>query len=69
MSDADTKMNLWVAPDVNLPNWFVQNKEVLPGHIMEYTITSKEGSMKSETIKIIDDISKVINPKEYKKMF
>ncbi|MFC4634720.1 DUF4412 domain-containing protein [Dokdonia ponticola] len=69
MSDADTKMNLWVAPDVNLPNWFVQNKEVLPGHIMEYTITSKEGSMKSETIKINDDISKVINPKEYKKMF
>ncbi len=69
MSDADTKMNLWVAPDVNLPNWFVQNKEVLPGHIMEYTITSKEGTMKSETIAIEDDIRKVINPKEYKKMF
>lgn len=69
MSDADTKMNLWVAPGVNLPNWFVQNKEVLDGHIMEYTITSKEGSMKSETIAINDDIRKIINPKEYRKMF
>lgn len=69
MSDNDVKMNLWVAPDVNLPNWFIQNDEVLKGHIMEYTIESKDGNMKSETIAINDNINKTINPKDYKKMF
>ncbi|MBC2843641.1 DUF4412 domain-containing protein [Winogradskyella flava] len=69
MSDSDVKMNLWVAPEVNLPNWFIQNREVLKGHIMEYTIVSKDGNMTSETIAINDNISKTINPKEYRKMF
>jgi len=69
MSDSDVKMTLWVAPEINLPNWFVQNDAVLKGHILEYTITSKEGNMKSETIAINDNIQKTINPKEYKKMF
>jgi hypothetical protein len=62
-------MNIWVAPDVSLPNWFIKNNEVIKGHIMEYTITSKDGNMKSETIAINDNISKTVNPKEYKKMF
>jgi hypothetical protein len=69
MSDANVKMNLWVAPSVNLPNWFVQNKDVLNGHIMAYTMHSKDGDMSSETIAIKDNISKTIDPKEYKKMF
>lgn len=69
MSDSDIKMNLWVAPNINLPNWFVQNNEIIKGHIMEYTIQSKDGNMKSEIIEIKDHISKTINPKEYKKMF
>ncbi|WP_430409786.1 DUF4412 domain-containing protein [Kordia sp.] len=69
MSDSNVKMNLWVAPSINLPNWFVQNNEVIKGHIMEYTIVSNEGTMKSEIIAINDNISKTINPKEYKKMF
>lgn len=69
MSDANVKMNLWVAPEVNLPNWFVQNTDVIDGHIMAYTITSKDGSMTSETIAINDNIKKIINPKDYKKMF
>ena len=69
MSDDEVKMNLWVAPDVNLPNWFVQNNDTLKGHIMEYTIDSKENKMKIETIEINDNISKTINSKEYRKMF
>lgn len=69
MADKDVKINLWVAPDVNIPNWFIQNDTVLDGHIMEYTISSKDGNMKSETIAINDHISKTINSKEYRKMF
>ncbi|WP_179009112.1 DUF4412 domain-containing protein [Winogradskyella forsetii] len=69
MSDNSVKMNFWVAPDVNLPNWFIQNNDLLKGHIMEYTIESKDGIMTSETIAINDNISKMINPKDYKKMF
>lgn len=69
MSDSDVKMTLWVAPEINLPNWFVQNDAVLKGHILEYTIASKDGNMKSETIAINDNIQKTINPKDYKKMF
>lgn len=69
MSDNTTKINLWIAPDVNIPNWFAQNSQALDGHIMEYTLQSKEGTMKSEVIEIKDHISKTINPKEYKKMF
>lgn len=69
MSDNTTKINLWIAPDINIPNWFAQNSQALDGHIMEYTLQSKEGTMRSEVIEIKDHISKTINPKEYKKMF
>ena len=69
MSDSKTKINLWIAPDVKLPNWFAQNNEVFDGHIMEFTMQSNEGTMKSEVIEIKDHISKTINPKDYKKMF
>jgi hypothetical protein len=69
MSDNKVKINLWIAPDVKLPNWFAQSNEVFDGHIMEYTMQSNEGTMKSEVIEIKDHISKTINPKDYKKMF
>lgn len=69
MSDADVKMNFWVAPSIQLTNWFVQNKHILNGFIMEYTVNSKEGIMKSEVVAIKDNISKTINSKEYRKMF
>ncbi|WP_179351231.1 DUF4412 domain-containing protein [Winogradskyella vidalii] len=69
MSDSEVKMTLWVAPEINLPNWFIQNDAVLKGYIMEYTIQSKDGNMTSETIAINDNIDKTINPKDYKKMF
>lgn len=69
MSDENVKMNFWVAPSVQLPNWFVQNKEVLNGFIMEYTVDSKDGKMKSEVVAIKDNIHKTINSKEYRKMF
>ena len=69
LSDKDVTIELWVAPSVNLPNWFIQNRDALEGHIMEYTISSKDGRMKSETIAINDHINKTINPKEYRKMF
>ena len=69
LSDKDVTIELWAAPSVNLPNWFIQNRDALEGHIMEYKVTSKDGRMKSETIAINDHINKTINPKEYRKMF
>ncbi|MGH1387058.1 DUF4412 domain-containing protein [Kordia sp.] len=69
MSDTNAKINFWVAPSIKLSNWFMQNNGVLDGYIMEYTVQSKEGNMTSRTIAINDNISKTINPKEYKKMF
>lgn len=69
MSDSEVKMELWVASSVQLPNWFIPNKEIINGHIMEYTVTSKEGNMKAETTAIKDNINTIINSKEYKKMF
>ncbi len=69
MSDSNVKINLWVAPNLNLPNWFIQNQALIKGHIMAYTIQSNQGTMTSEVIAINDNISKTINPKDYKKMF
>jgi hypothetical protein len=69
MADTNAKINFWVAPSIKLSNWFMQNTGVLDGYIMEYTVQSKEGNMTSKTIAINDNISKIINPKEYKKMF
>ncbi|WP_046757317.1 hypothetical protein [Kordia jejudonensis] len=69
MSDKNVKVNFWVAPSIKLSNWFMQNADILDGYIMEYTVQSNEGTMKSTTIAINDNISKTINPKEYKKMF
>jgi hypothetical protein len=69
LSDNQVKLTLWVAPEVKLPNWFIQGSDIIDGHIMEYEITSKDGHMKSETIALQDNINKVLNPKEYRKMF
>jgi hypothetical protein len=69
LSDADVTMELWVAPKVKLPNWFIQNTDIINGHIMEYTVTSKEGQMTSTVIAINDTINRTINSKDYKKMF
>ncbi|MEM7105658.1 MAG: hypothetical protein AAF502_21145 [Bacteroidota bacterium] len=69
MSDNTVKINFWVAPEIKLSNWFIQEREVIDGYIMEYTVQSNEGTMTSKTIAINDHINKTINPKEYKKMF
>lgn len=69
LSDADVTMELWVAPKVKLPNWFIQNTDIINGHIMEYTVSSKEGQMTSTVIAINDTINRTINSKDYKKMF
>lgn len=69
MSDDATSIQLWVAPSINLPNWFGADSEAIDGHIMAYNVKSKEGNITSETIAIKDNISITINPKDYKKMF
>ncbi len=69
MSDVETQIVFWVAPDIQLPNWFLQSQELIDGHIMEYTVVSKEGEMTSTVTAIHDNISRTINPKDYKKMF
>ena len=69
MKDDEVQMNMWVAPDVNLPNWFVRDPEIIDGHIMESVVVTKDGKMTSTITAIHDNISRTINPKEYKKMF
>jgi hypothetical protein len=69
MSDDQASIQLWIAPDVDIPNWFIQNNDVLDGHIMAYRVESSDGIMTSETIEIKTDVNKVINSNEYKKMF
>ena len=69
MADNTTKINFWVAPNIKLSNWFIQDTSLLDGYIMEYTVQSNEGTMTSKTIAIKDNINKTINPKEYKNMF
>jgi hypothetical protein len=69
MSDSKMSMSLWIAPSVKLPNWFAQNNNILNGYIMEYSIQSPDGNMKSEVVELKENINKTINPKEYKKMF
>lgn len=69
MSDDQASFQLWIAPDVDIPNWFIQNHDVMDGHIMAYRVESKDGVMTSETVEIKTDVNKVINSNEYKKMF
>lgn len=69
LSDADVTVELWVAPEIKLPNWFIQNTNVIDGHIMEYTLASKEDQIISTVIAINESIDKTIHSKEYKKMF
>lgn len=63
------KISMWIAPEVKLPNWFAQNNELVDGHIMEYTLETKDGKMTSTTTAINENISRTVNPKDYRKMF
>ena len=69
MSDKEVVIKFWVAPSIALPNWFIQNKKLIDGHIMAYEMRSKDGHVKGETLSIDNNIKEVLNPKEYKKMF
>ena len=69
MSDDQNTIQMWLAPDLVVPNWFMQNQDVIEGHILEYTVDSPEGQITITTIEIKDDINKTINPLEYRKMF
>lgn len=69
MSDNQNSIQMWVAPDLEVPNWFMQNQDVIQGHILEYSVDSPEGQMTITTIEIKDNINKTVNPSEYKKMF
>ncbi len=68
-NDGENNMEMWVAPSVNVPNWFMQDSSYMDGHIMEYTVTTPEGAIKSEVISIEDNIRKEIRAADYKKMF
>lgn len=69
MKDRDTSIILWVAPDLDLPNYFIQNPHVVDGYALGYEVESREGNMKVETTAISDQINVTINPSDYKKMF
>lgn len=68
MTDQKKSIKLWVAPNSDIPNWFIKNQEILNGHIMGYTVDSKKGQITSEIVEIKDNINKTIDPAEYKKM-
>ncbi len=69
MSDKDAKINLWVAPNIDLPNWFLQNTDVLKGYVLGYAVTSSDGSMTGEVISIDKSFRKTLDSKDYPKMF
>lgn len=69
LNSEEAEIILWIAPEVEIPNWFIQNGPFSDGHIMEYSMTSEEGTMTSKVIAIHDNISQTINAKDYKKMF
>ena len=69
MSDNQNSIQMWVAPDLEVPNWFMQNQGLIKGHILEYSVDSPEGQMTITTLEVKDNINKTINPSEYKKMF
>lgn len=68
MTDQKKSVKLWVAPNIDIPNWFIKNKELINGHVMGYTVDSKKGKITSEIVEIKDNINKTIDPAEYKKM-
>ncbi|MGB3607758.1 MAG: hypothetical protein WBA19_11425, partial [Psychroserpens sp.] len=69
MTDKDVTAQYWAAPSIQLPNWFGQDTGVFEGYIMAFSMDSKDGNMTSEVIEIKENISKVIDAADYKKMF
>jgi hypothetical protein len=69
MSDDENSIRFWVAPELVIPNWFMQNQDVIQGHILEYTVDSEDGKMTMTTLEIKENINKTFNPSDYKKMF
>ena len=69
MSDNQNSIQMWLAPELVVPNWFMQNQDVIQGHILEYSVDSPDGQMTITTLEIKDNINKTINPSEYRKMF
>ncbi|WP_127844717.1 DUF4412 domain-containing protein [Psychroflexus aestuariivivens] len=68
MTDQKKSVRLWIAPNIDIPNWFIDNKGLINGHVMGYTIDSEEAKITSEIVEIKDNINKTIDPAEYKKM-
>jgi hypothetical protein len=69
MSDNEVSVEFWVAPDLEIGNWFIPNNDILNGHILEYSVNSSDGTMTIKTLDIKENISKTIKPSEYRKMF
>lgn len=69
MSDNKNSLQFWVAPELKINNWYIPNKNLIDGHILEYSVDSPDGQMTITTLEIKKGINKTINPSEYKKMF
>ena len=69
MSDNQNSIQMWLASELVIPNWFMRNQDVIQGHILEYRVDSPEGQMTITTLEIKNNINKTINPSEYRKMF
>ncbi|MEM7512985.1 MAG: hypothetical protein AAF388_18805 [Bacteroidota bacterium] len=64
----------WASPDVEIPNWYFGSQATAEqtgvyGFILEFTATSKDGTVTSQVTDIDESMNLTINAKEYKKLF
>ena len=75
LTDKSNIINMWIAPDFKIPNWFMNqqgqpNPSVnLNGYALEYYIKSDDGNMSMKTIKINEKADVKVVGSDYKKMF
>lgn len=74
IEDKSNTVNLWIAPDFKVPNWFTQqnvkNQQVeLNGYALEYYVQSEDGNISMKTTKINDQVNLKVIGSDYKKMF
>ena len=69
VKDKDTDSRFWVTPDLEVQNWMRFSENEIDGHILEYDVKSKDGTMKSVAIEINEKANISIKSSEYRKGF
>ena len=58
-----------MTPDLEVQNWMRFSENEIDGHILEYDVKSKDGTMKSVAIEINEKANISIKSSEYRKGF